>query len=115
MPWGAFGVEPWRESLAWRQGGSAARCCVCTPAGHGGSLPSQTRVTDPALHRPRYRKVVSNMCEGGVDLQQSPVQLQCPLTPPRGLQVSLRGEAVAVRPGVDVFFVVQQEQVSGGM
>ncbi|XP_058526292.1 VPS10 domain-containing receptor SorCS2 isoform X2 [Ochotona princeps] len=57
-----------------------------------------------------YRKVVSNMCEGGVDLQQSPVQLQCPLTPPRGLQVSLRGEAVAVRPGVDVFFVVQQEQ-----
>ncbi|XP_020020932.1 VPS10 domain-containing receptor SorCS2 isoform X4 [Castor canadensis] len=57
-----------------------------------------------------YRKVVSNVCEGGVDLQQSPVQLQCPLTPPRGLQVSLRGEAVAVRPGEDVLFVVRQEQ-----
>ncbi|XP_032110002.1 VPS10 domain-containing receptor SorCS2 isoform X4 [Sapajus apella] len=57
-----------------------------------------------------YRKVVSNMCEGGVDLQQGPVQLQCPLTPPRGLQVSIRGEAVAVRPGEDVLFVVRQEQ-----
>ncbi|XP_035150034.3 VPS10 domain-containing receptor SorCS2 isoform X2 [Callithrix jacchus] len=56
-----------------------------------------------------YRKVVSNMCEGGVDLQQSPVQLQCPLTPPRGLQVSIQGEAVAVRPGEDVLFVVRQE------
>uniref|UniRef100_A0A8C6WAY8 VPS10 domain-containing receptor SorCS2 n=1 Tax=Nannospalax galili TaxID=1026970 RepID=A0A8C6WAY8_NANGA len=57
-----------------------------------------------------YRKVVSNVCEGGVDLQQSPVQLQCPLTPPRGLQVSIRGEAVAVQPGEDVLFVVRQEQ-----
>nr|XP_035150034.2 VPS10 domain-containing receptor SorCS2 isoform X2 [Callithrix jacchus] len=56
-----------------------------------------------------YRKVVSNMCEGGVDLQQGPVQLQCPLTPPRGLQVSIQGEAVAVRPGEDVLFVVRQE------
>lgn len=52
------------------------------------------------------------MCEGGVDLQQSPVQLQCPLTAPRGLQVSIRGEAVAVRPREDVLFVVRQEQVS---
>uniref|UniRef100_A0A8C5XDM3 VPS10 domain-containing receptor SorCS2 n=1 Tax=Microcebus murinus TaxID=30608 RepID=A0A8C5XDM3_MICMU len=57
-----------------------------------------------------YRKAVSNVCEGGVDLQQSPVQLQCPLTPPRGLQVSIRGEAVAVRPREDVLFVVRQEQ-----
>nr|XP_039324424.1 LOW QUALITY PROTEIN: VPS10 domain-containing receptor SorCS2 [Saimiri boliviensis boliviensis] len=57
-----------------------------------------------------YRKVVSNMCEGGVDLQQAPVQRQCPLTPPRGLQVSIRGEAVAVRPGEDVLFVVRQER-----
>uniref|UniRef100_G1RMC6 Sortilin related VPS10 domain containing receptor 2 n=1 Tax=Nomascus leucogenys TaxID=61853 RepID=G1RMC6_NOMLE len=57
-----------------------------------------------------YRKVVSNVCEGGVDLQQSQVQLQCPLTPPRGLQVSIQGEAVAVRPGEDVLFVVRQEQ-----
>lgn len=52
------------------------------------------------------------MCEGGVDPRQSPTQLQCPLTPPRGLQVSVRGEAVAVRPGEDVLFVVRQEQVS---
>lgn len=50
------------------------------------------------------------MCEGGVDLQQSPVQLQCPLQAPRGLQVSIRGEAVAVRPREDVLFVVRQEQ-----
>nr|XP_045248017.1 VPS10 domain-containing receptor SorCS2 isoform X4 [Macaca fascicularis] len=57
-----------------------------------------------------YRKVVSNVCEGGVDLQQSSAQLQCPLTPPRGLQVSIQGEAVAVRPGEDVLFVVRQEQ-----
>uniref|UniRef100_A0A452RGW0 Sortilin related VPS10 domain containing receptor 2 n=1 Tax=Ursus americanus TaxID=9643 RepID=A0A452RGW0_URSAM len=57
-----------------------------------------------------YRKVVSNVCEGGVDPRQSPTQLQCPLTPPRGLQVSVRGEAVAVRPGEDVLFVVRQEQ-----
>ncbi|XP_055241364.2 VPS10 domain-containing receptor SorCS2 isoform X1 [Gorilla gorilla gorilla] len=57
-----------------------------------------------------YRKVVSNLCEGGVDMQQSQVQLQCPLTPPRGLQVSIQGEAVAVRPGEDVLFVVRQEQ-----
>ncbi|KAM8802368.1 VPS10 domain-containing receptor SorCS2 isoform 1-T1 [Rhynchonycteris naso] len=57
-----------------------------------------------------YRKIVSNVCEGGVDLRQSPAQLQCPLTPPRGLQVSIRGEAVAVRPGEDVLFEVRQEQ-----
>ncbi|XP_049997191.1 VPS10 domain-containing receptor SorCS2 isoform X2 [Alexandromys fortis] len=57
-----------------------------------------------------YRKVVSNVCEGGVDLQQSPVQLQCPLTAPRGLQVSIRGDAVSVRPREDVLFVVRQEQ-----
>ncbi|XP_036056315.1 VPS10 domain-containing receptor SorCS2 isoform X2 [Onychomys torridus] len=57
-----------------------------------------------------YRKVVSNVCEGGVDLQQSPVQLQCPLTAPRGLQVSIHGEAVSVRPREDVLFVVRQEQ-----
>uniref|UniRef100_A0A8I3N981 VPS10 domain-containing receptor SorCS2 n=1 Tax=Canis lupus familiaris TaxID=9615 RepID=A0A8I3N981_CANLF len=57
-----------------------------------------------------YRKVVSNVCEGGVDPRQSPAQLQCPLTPPRGLQISIRGEAVAVRPGEDVLFTVRQEQ-----
>ncbi|XP_040351098.1 VPS10 domain-containing receptor SorCS2 [Herpailurus yagouaroundi] len=57
-----------------------------------------------------YRKVVSNVCEGGVDPRQSPAPLQCPLTPPRGLRVSIRGDAVAVRPGEDVLFVVRQEQ-----
>lgn len=56
---------------------------------------------------------MSNVCEGGVDPRQSPVRLQCPLLPPRGLQVSIRGEAVAVRPGEDVLFVVRQEQVRG--
>ncbi|XP_054438190.1 VPS10 domain-containing receptor SorCS2 [Pteronotus mesoamericanus] len=57
-----------------------------------------------------YRKVVSNVCKGGVDLQQSPEQLQCPLTPPRGLKVSIRGEVAAVRPWESVLFEVQQEQ-----
>ncbi|XP_069877716.1 VPS10 domain-containing receptor SorCS2 [Dipodomys merriami] len=57
-----------------------------------------------------YRKVVSNVCEGGVDLRRSPVQLQCPLMPPRGLRVRVRGDAVAVRPGEDVLFEVQQQQ-----
>ncbi|XP_006893732.1 PREDICTED: VPS10 domain-containing receptor SorCS2 [Elephantulus edwardii] len=59
---------------------------------------------------PGYRKVVSNVCKGGVDLQRGAAALQCPLSPPRGLRVSIRGEAVAVRPGEDVLFVVQQEQ-----
>ncbi|XP_012579509.1 PREDICTED: VPS10 domain-containing receptor SorCS2 [Condylura cristata] len=59
-----------------------------------------------------YRKVVSNVCEGGVDLQRSAAQLQCPLTPPRGLRVSIRGQAVAVQPGDDVLFEVRQEQVA---
>lgn len=61
----------------------------------------------------RYRKVVSNVCEGGVDLRRGPGPLQCPLMPPRGLRVSILGEAVAVQPGEDVLFVVQQERVSG--
>lgn len=75
--------------------------------------PKPLSVLDLTLpHPPRYRKVVSNVCEGGVDLQQSPVQLQCPLTAPRGLQVSIRGDAVSVRPREDVLFVVRQEQVS---
>ncbi|XP_042529373.1 VPS10 domain-containing receptor SorCS2-like, partial [Dipodomys spectabilis] len=57
-----------------------------------------------------YLKVVSNVCEGGVDLRRSPVQLQCPLMPPRGLRVRVRGDAVAVRPGEDVLFEVRQQQ-----
>lgn len=78
------------------------------PAGQQG--PPHPRLSDSLSGR-RYRKVVSNVCEGGVDPQQSPAQLQCPLLPPRGLQVSILGEAVAVRPGEDVLFVVRQEQV----
>uniref|UniRef100_A0A673T0D5 Sortilin related VPS10 domain containing receptor 2 n=1 Tax=Suricata suricatta TaxID=37032 RepID=A0A673T0D5_SURSU len=65
--------------------------------------------SDPSSGR-RYRKVVSNVCEGGVDPRQSPAQRQCPLSPPRGLQVSVRGQAAAVRPGEDVLFEVRQEQ-----
>ena len=80
------------------------------PAGQQG--PPHPRLSDSLSGR-RYRKVVSNVCEGGVDPRQSPGQLQCPLLPPRGLHVSIRGEAVAVRPGEDVLFVVRQEQVSG--
>ncbi|KAM5339325.1 VPS10 domain-containing receptor SorCS2 isoform 1-T1 [Glossophaga mutica] len=57
-----------------------------------------------------YRKAVSNTCEGGVDLQRGPEQLPCPLTAPRGLRVSIRGEVAAVRPWEDVLFEVQQEQ-----
>ncbi|XP_016051355.1 PREDICTED: VPS10 domain-containing receptor SorCS2 [Miniopterus natalensis] len=58
-----------------------------------------------------YRKVVSNVCDGGVDLSQSPEQQQCPLTPPRGLQISVLGDqGVALRPGEDVLFEVRQEQ-----
>ncbi|XP_045145397.1 VPS10 domain-containing receptor SorCS2 [Echinops telfairi] len=59
---------------------------------------------------PGYRKVASNVCEGGVDPQRGAGPLQCPLTPPRGLRVSILGQAVSVRPGEDVLFVVRQEQ-----
>ncbi|KAK1346079.1 hypothetical protein QTO34_008548 [Cnephaeus nilssonii] len=57
-----------------------------------------------------YRKVVANLCQGGVDLARNPAPLPCPLTPPRGLRVSIIGQAVAVRPGEDVLFEVRQEQ-----
>ncbi|KAG7256433.1 hypothetical protein CRUP_036151, partial [Coryphaenoides rupestris] len=33
-----------------------------------------------------YRKVISNVCEGGVNKQQSAKQHTCPLLPPRGLR-----------------------------
>lgn len=83
-----------------------------SPPGRGArALPAVCADPDPPSGC-RYRKVVSNVCEGGVDPRQSPSQLQCPLMPPRGLQVSIRGEAVAVRPREDVLFVVRQEQVS---
>uniref|UniRef100_A0A673T0E9 Sortilin related VPS10 domain containing receptor 2 n=1 Tax=Suricata suricatta TaxID=37032 RepID=A0A673T0E9_SURSU len=73
------------------------------------SSPAVGADSDPSSGR-RYRKVVSNVCEGGVDPRQSPAQRQCPLSPPRGLQVSVRGQAAAVRPGEDVLFEVRQEQ-----
>uniref|UniRef100_A0A8C9UI28 VPS10 domain-containing receptor SorCS2 n=1 Tax=Serinus canaria TaxID=9135 RepID=A0A8C9UI28_SERCA len=57
-----------------------------------------------------YRKVVSNVCEGGVDLQQNLAHHMCPLIAPKGLQISIREESLAVRPGEDITFIVQQEQ-----
>ncbi|XP_075400770.1 VPS10 domain-containing receptor SorCS2 isoform X2 [Tenrec ecaudatus] len=59
---------------------------------------------------PGYRKVASNVCEGGVDPQHGAGPLQCPLMPPRGLRLSILGQAMAVQPGEDVLFVVRQEQ-----
>uniref|UniRef100_A0A8C4WDM8 VPS10 domain-containing receptor SorCS2 n=1 Tax=Gopherus evgoodei TaxID=1825980 RepID=A0A8C4WDM8_9SAUR len=57
-----------------------------------------------------YRKVVSNVCEGGVDLQQNLAQHMCPLIAPKRLQISIKGESLAVKPGEDVTFVVTQDQ-----
>ncbi|XP_020646198.3 VPS10 domain-containing receptor SorCS2 isoform X2 [Pogona vitticeps] len=57
-----------------------------------------------------YRKVISNVCEGGVDLQQNTSQHLCPWTAPKGLQISIKGESLAVEPGEDVTFVVRQDQ-----
>uniref|UniRef100_A0A4W5NIW6 VPS10 domain-containing receptor SorCS2 n=1 Tax=Hucho hucho TaxID=62062 RepID=A0A4W5NIW6_9TELE len=57
-----------------------------------------------------YRKVVSNMCEGGVNKQQSAKQHTCPLLPPRGLQLGIKGQMLAVAPGDDITFIVHQEQ-----
>lgn len=51
------------------------------------------------------------MCEGGVDLQQNLAHHMCPLIAPKGLQISIREESLAVRPGEDITFIVQQEQV----
>lgn len=59
----------------------------------------------------RYRKVVSNVCEGGVDLQKNLAQHMCPLIAPKGLQISIREESLAVKPGEDITFIVRQEQV----
>uniref|UniRef100_A0A8C9ZYK3 VPS10 domain-containing receptor SorCS2 n=1 Tax=Sander lucioperca TaxID=283035 RepID=A0A8C9ZYK3_SANLU len=57
-----------------------------------------------------YRKVISNMCEGGLNKQQSATQHNCPLLPPKGLQVSIKGQMLAVAPGDDITFIVHQEQ-----
>uniref|UniRef100_A0A8C6NGF2 VPS10 domain-containing receptor SorCS2 n=1 Tax=Melopsittacus undulatus TaxID=13146 RepID=A0A8C6NGF2_MELUD len=57
-----------------------------------------------------YRKVISNVCEGGVDLQQNLAQHMCPLIAPKGLQISIREESLAIKPGEDITFIVRQEQ-----
>jgi len=35
----------------------------------------------------------------------------CPLIAPRGLQISIGEESLAVKPGEDITFIVRQEQV----
>lgn len=55
--------------------------------------------------------MVSNLCEGGLNKQQSAKQHNCPLLPPKGLQISIKGQMLAVAPGDDITFVVHQEQV----
>ncbi|XP_075999994.1 VPS10 domain-containing receptor SorCS2 isoform X2 [Genypterus blacodes] len=57
-----------------------------------------------------YRKVISNMCEGGVNKQQSTKQHTCPLLPPRGLHIGIKGQMLALAPGDDITFIVHQEQ-----
>uniref|UniRef100_A0A671XTD1 VPS10 domain-containing receptor SorCS2 n=1 Tax=Sparus aurata TaxID=8175 RepID=A0A671XTD1_SPAAU len=57
-----------------------------------------------------YRKVISNMCEGGLNKQQSTKQHKCPLLPPQGLRVGIKGQMLAVAPGDDITFIVHQEQ-----
>ncbi|CAB1439858.1 unnamed protein product [Pleuronectes platessa] len=57
-----------------------------------------------------YRKVISNVCEGGLNRQQSAKQHNCPLLPPRGLRLGIKGQMLAVAPGDDITFIVHQEQ-----
>lgn len=59
----------------------------------------------------RYRKVVSNVCEGGLNKAQSAKQSNCPLLPPKGLQVGIKGQMLAVAPGDDITFIIHQEEV----
>ncbi|XP_049598842.1 VPS10 domain-containing receptor SorCS2 isoform X4 [Syngnathus scovelli] len=54
-----------------------------------------------------YRKVQSNVCQGG--LNRSGRQSHCPLLPPRGLRVAVKGQTPAVAPGDDVTLVVRQQ------
>uniref|UniRef100_A0A672RU97 VPS10 domain-containing receptor SorCS2 n=1 Tax=Sinocyclocheilus grahami TaxID=75366 RepID=A0A672RU97_SINGR len=58
-----------------------------------------------------YRKVITNVCEGGLNKEQSAKQHSCPLLPPRGLQLGIKGQMLAVAPGDDITFIVHQEQV----
>ncbi|XP_016386170.1 VPS10 domain-containing receptor SorCS2-like [Sinocyclocheilus rhinocerous] len=57
-----------------------------------------------------YRKVITNVCEGGLNKEQSAKQHSCPLLPPRGLQLGIKGQMLAVAPGDDITFIVHQEQ-----
>uniref|UniRef100_A0A7N6FHQ3 VPS10 domain-containing receptor SorCS2 n=1 Tax=Anabas testudineus TaxID=64144 RepID=A0A7N6FHQ3_ANATE len=57
-----------------------------------------------------YRKVITNSCEGGLDKQQSSKQHNCPLLPPKGLRVGIKGQMLAVAPGDDITFIIHQEQ-----
>ncbi|MEQ2159020.1 hypothetical protein GOODEAATRI_018180, partial [Goodea atripinnis] len=61
-----------------------------------------------------YRKVIANTCEGGLNKQQSAKQHSCPLLPPKGLKVGIKGQMLAVASGDDVTFIVHQEQVDLG-
>ncbi|XP_056608516.1 VPS10 domain-containing receptor SorCS2 isoform X2 [Triplophysa dalaica] len=57
-----------------------------------------------------YRKVIANVCEGGMNKEESSKQHSCPLLPPRGLQLGIKGQMLAVAPGDDITFIVHQEQ-----
>ncbi|KAG8591362.1 hypothetical protein GDO81_000140 [Engystomops pustulosus] len=57
-----------------------------------------------------YRKVVSNVCEGGIDLQENLARYQCPLIAPKGLRITIKGDSMAVKPGEDITFIVRQDQ-----
>lgn len=43
--------------------------------------------------------------------EQSAKQHSCPLLPPKGLQLGIKGQMLAVAPGDDITFIVHQEQV----
>ena len=73
--------------------------------------PSCSDIGTVRVLRRRYRKMISNVCEGGVNKQQSFKQHACPLLPPRGLRVGIKGQMLAVAPGDDITFIVHQEQV----
>ncbi|XP_041443704.1 VPS10 domain-containing receptor SorCS2 isoform X2 [Xenopus laevis] len=57
-----------------------------------------------------YRKLVSNVCEGGVDLQENLVRYPCPLLAPKGLRITIKGDSIAVKPGEEITFIIQQDQ-----
>ncbi|XP_060771830.1 VPS10 domain-containing receptor SorCS2 isoform X2 [Neoarius graeffei] len=57
-----------------------------------------------------YRKLISNMCEGGLNKADSGKQHACPLMPPRGLELGIKGQMLTVAPGDDITFIVHQEQ-----